>query len=306
MNKTVKTALKYSILYPALLLKRAYENYLRKHNPPKLMKMTYKNNMGIKLNLDNPKNLDEKVNYMSFYTDTTLWSEMADKVTVREYVIKCGFSEILNDLYGVYDSPEEIDFKELPDKFILKTNHASATNFFVRDKKKVNYEEIIEKYNSWLKMDYGVKTATPHYSRIKPQIIAEKYLLEDNNYNVALTDFKIYCFHGKPKYIFVFSDRITNTHEYSKMIYDTDWKPHPELINKGLKLAEVKSKPKSFKKMMEIASVLSKPFPFVRVDLYEIEGKPVFSELTFTPGHNSAANPEFLNHMGDLIKLPKK
>ena len=104
-------------------------------------------------------------------------------------------------------------------------------------------------------------------------------------------------------YIFVFSDRIANTHEYSKMIYDTNWEPHPEFINKGLTIAEIKQKPKSLDKMLIIAEKLSKPFPFVRVDFYEIDDNPVFSELTFTPGHNSAASATFLRTMGDLVDL---
>ena len=99
MNKKLKKALKYSILYPAYLIKRLYIRYLRKNDPIKLMKMTYRNNMGIPLNLDNPQTLDEKINFMSFYTDTSLWSELADKVKVRDYIIKNGFPEILNELY---------------------------------------------------------------------------------------------------------------------------------------------------------------------------------------------------------------
>lgn len=303
MKKRIKDILKITVLYPLVLLNRTYENYLMNHNPVKLMKIRYKKNMGINLDLSNPRNLDEKINYMSFFTDTSMWSDLADKIKVREYVIRCGFPEILNELYGVYDTPEEINFKNLPDRFVLKTNHASATNFFVYDKARVDLVDLRNKFNKWLKIDYGLKTATPHYSRIKPKIIAEKYLLQNNDIKLALTDYKIYCFNGVPRYIFVFSDRIANTHQYSKMIYDCAWNPHPEFINNGLKMADVMCRPESLDKMLNIARILSNPFPFVRVDLYEIEGEPIFSELTFTPGHNSAANPDFLLKMGDLVKL---
>ncbi len=299
----INNALKYTILYPLVLAKKSYEKYLMQHNPIKLMKLRYKSNMGIPLDLDNPQTLDEKINYLSFYSDTSLWSELADKVKVREYVTKNGFPEILNDLYGVYETPDEIDFESLPNQFVIKTNNASATNIFVKDKSKLDIKDTKRKLSKWLKIDYGYKTATPHYSRIKPLILIEKYLVENANYNISLTDYKIYCFHGQPKYIFVFSDRIANTHEYSKMIYDTNWEPHPEFINKKLKIANIKPKPKSLEKMLRIAEKLSKPFPFVRVDLYEIDNKPVFSELTFTPGHNSAASPSFLKVMGDLVDI---
>ena len=259
MNKI----LKYSVFYPALLVKRSYEKYLMKYNPQKLMKLRYKNNMGIPLNLDNPQTLDEKINYMSFHTDTSLWSELADKVKVRDYVKEKGFPEILNELYGVYESPDEINFDALPNQFVLKTNNASATNIFVRDKHDLNIKEAKRKLEKWMKIDYGYKTATPHYSRIKPLILAEKYLLENNDYNKSLTDYKFYCFNGKPMYIFVFSDRLENTHKFKRMIYDRNWLPHPEHINKGLPISEILPKPKSFDKMLEIAEKLSEPFPLL-------------------------------------------
>jgi hypothetical protein len=306
MNQILKRTLKYSILYPAFLTKRLYIRYLRKNNPIKLMKMTYKNNMGIPLNLDNPQTLDEKINYMSFYTDTSLWSELADKVRVREYVIKNGFPEILNELYGVYESPDEINFESLPDRFVLKTNHASATNIFVRNKNDLNIKSAKKKLKKWLKIDYGYITATPHYSKIKPLILAEKYLLENGDYDKSLIDYKFYCFHGKPMYIFVFSERTENTHKYKRMIYDVNWEPHPEYINKGLatpNILHILPRPYSFDKMLMIAERLSKPFPFVRIDFYEINKEPVFGEMTFTPGHNETADSDFIKTMGDLIDL---
>lgn len=303
MDNTFKKVLKNTILYLAILGKQRYKFYLAKHNPIKLMKMKYRDNMGLNLDLKNPRNLDEKVNYMSFYSDTTMWSDLADKYKVREYLKKHGLGEILNELYGVYNTPEEIDISKLPDSFVLKTNHASATNMFVRDKNKLNIDETKKLFSKWLSMDYGIKTATPHYSRIKPCIIAEKYLIENGNPEKSLTDYKIYCFGGKPLYVFVFSDRLANSHEYTKMIYDLDWNPHPEFINKGLVISKVLTKPKSFDVMLKAASILSEPFPFVRVDFYEIDGNAIFSELTFTPGHNSAASREFLIKMGDLIDL---
>lgn len=301
----MRNILKYTIFLPVYITKKIYVRYLRKNNPVKLMKFTYRNNMGIPLNLDDPQTLDEKINYLSFYSDTTLWSELADKVRVRDYVSKNGFPEILNELYGVYESSDEIDFDALPEQFVLKTNNGSATNIFIKDKSKLNIGDAKKKLSKWLKIDYGYKTATPHYSRIKPLILAEKYLVEDNNHNKSLTDYKIYCFHGHPKYIFVFSDRIPNTHEYSKMIYDVDWNSHPEFINNGLKIAKMRSRPASLEKMLKAAEKLSEPFPFVRVDFYEINRRPIFSELTFTPGHNSAASPKFLKQMGSLIEINK-
>lgn len=303
MNKKLKKVLKYSILYPVYLTKRIYIRYLRKNDPIKLMKMTYRNNMGIPLNLENPQTLDEKINYMSFFTDTTLWSELADKVRVRNYVIQKGYPEILNEVYGIYKSPDEINFDALPNQFVLKTNHASNTNIFVKDKNYLDIAAVKKKLAKWLKEDYGFKTATPHYSRIKPLIIAEKYLLENKDYHKSLTDYKFYCFHGQPKYIFVFTDRIPNTHIVKRMIYDLNWTPHPEFINKGLPIADIIPRPSSFEKMLQIAKSLSNPFPFVRVDLYEINQAPVFGEITFTPGHNEAGSPKFLKKMGDLIDI---
>ncbi|HHX70495.1 MAG TPA: hypothetical protein GX708_20880, partial [Gallicola sp.] len=139
-------------------------------------------------------------------------------------------------------------------------------------------------------------------SRIEPLILAEKYLIENGDYNKTLTDYKFYCFHGKPMYIFVFTERELNSHNTKRMIYNTDWEPLPEFINDRLPIAEFIKRPHSLDKMLKIAESLSEPFPFVRVDFYEIDNKPIFSELTFTPGHGTA-KLSLLQKMGELVDI---
>lgn len=296
MNPTIK-----KILWPLVLIRRSYDNYLRKHNPEKLYGALYKRNTGYSLDIDNPKNLYEKIAYLSFRTDTSVWSKLADKVAVRSYVKECGFEDNLVKLYGVWDNADDIDFSCLPQSFVIKTNHASATNILVKDKNNIDETAVKKQLNSWLKIDYGYLICEPHYSRICPKILAEEYLIDEAQ-GSCLIDYKIFCVKGKPKYIQVMMDREPNTHKMRFMTYDTKWNAHPEFNRGILENAQLIPRPKELKTMLAMASKLSAPFPIVRVDFYIISGKPIFGELTFTPGFNSF-NLEFQSILGNMIEI---
>lgn len=164
------------LLFPAIILRRKYDNYLKRTNPEKLFSIYHKRSTGVSLNIDNPKTLDDKIAYMAFRTDTSEWSRLADKVRVREYVEECGFGEYLPHLYGVWEKAADIDFDELPTSFVIKTNNASATNILVQDKSKIDEVQVRNQLDEWLKIDYGYETCQPHYSKIKPLILAEEFL----------------------------------------------------------------------------------------------------------------------------------
>jgi hypothetical protein len=240
---------------------------------------------------------------MSLYSDTSLWVALADKYAVRKYVEeKCG-KELLNELYGVYQSPNDIDYSNLPASFILKTTNGCANNILVEDKSRLNINNANKLLCKWLKFPYGEISGQLHYSKIKPQIIAEKLLKQDASSNAPLIDYKFYCFNGEPIYLYVISERIFNTHEYKRMTYDMNWNAHPEFFIKNTPLKYM-DKPASFEKMIEYAKCLSQPFPFVRVDFYEIEGQPVFGEMTFALGADTGYTKETQKNLGDLIKMP--
>ena len=294
MNQTVK-----KFLWPLVKIRRLHDAYLIKHNPEKMFSIWHKRSTGVYLNIDNPQTLDDKIAYMAFRTDTSEWSRLADKVRVREYVEGCGYGDYLPKLYGTWEHANEIDFDQLPDSFVIKTNNASATNILVRDKSSIEEEAVRKQLDTWLKSDYGYRTCQPHYTRIKPLILAEEFLSNIGD-NSPLKDFKFYCFNGEPKYLIVYTDRVANSHDMKRTIYDMNWNLHQEFLGRRAVPGPEISRPNSFDKMKEIAGKLSAPFPFVRVDFYEIKGQPVFGEMTFTPGMQETST-EFSKLMGNSI-----
>lgn len=295
MNKTVKT-----LLWPLVWLRRKHDAYLVKHNPEKMFSIWHKRSTGVPLNIDNPQTLDEKIAYMAFRTDTSEWTRLADKVRVREFVEECGYGEYLPKLYGTWERAGDIDFDKLPQSFVIKTNNASATNILVRDKSKIDEYAVRKQLDGWLKWEYGYLSCQPHYSRIKPLILAEEFLGGGND--KSLNDYKFYCVNGKPMYVIVYTDRVANSHDMKRTIYDMDWQMHQEYLGRLAVPGPAIFRPQSFDSMKEIAAKLSSLFPFVRVDFYEIDSKPVFGEMTFTPGMQETST-EFANILGSLIKV---
>lgn len=296
MKSTIK-----KILWPLVLIRRWHDAYLCKHNPEKLFSIYHYRSTGKYLNIDNPQTLDDKIAYMAFRTDTSEWSRLADKVRVREYVEKCGYGEYLPKLYGTWEHAEDIDFDKLPQAFVIKTNNASATNILVRDKSKIDEAAVRKQLDEWLKYDYGYRTCQPHYSRIKPLILAEEFL-GVNGGGKLLIDYKLYCVNGVPEYVQVMSDRKPNTHEVKVNLMDMEWNNHPEYCSEIHKSAGDISQPQSFDLMKQIAARLAAPFPFVRVDFYEVNNKPVFGEMTFTPGFDTV-NLDFEKSIGQQIRI---
>lgn len=299
MNPTLK-----KILWPLVLMRRSYDNYLKKTNPERLFSIYHERSTGKYLNIDHPVTLDDKIAYMEFRTDTSEWSRLADKVHVRDYVEECGYADNLTRLYGVWESADAIDFSELPNSFVIKTNNGSATNILIKDKSTMDEAAVRKQLDEWLKYDYGYHTAQPHYSNMKPLILAEEFLVDEETKRAGaiLKDFKFYCVNGEPCYVIVYSDRVPNSHRMKRTIYDMDWNMHQEFLGKLAVAGPEIKKPECFQLMKEMAAALSKPFKFVRVDFYEINGKPVFGEMTFTPGMQETSN-EFAELLGADVKI---
>lgn len=299
MNSALKT-----ILWPLVYIRRSYDNYLKKTNPEKLFSIYYKRSTGKYLNIDHPKTLYEKIAYMEFRTDTTEWSRLADKVQVRDYVESCGYKNNLTKLYGVWESAEAIDFSALPNSFVIKTNNGSATNILIKDKSLMDEVAVRNQLNTWLMCDYGYNTAQPHYSNIKPLILAEEFLVDEESEKAGtiLKDYKFYCINGQPKFVIVYSDRAPNSHQMKRSIYDMNWTLRQEYLGHLAVAGPDIEEPKCFELMKEMAASLSKPFKFVRVDFYQINGTPIFGEMTFTPGMQ-ATSSEFDQELGKDIFL---
>ena len=222
----------------------------------------------------------EKLQYLRLYVypKDDLVSKCAGRIGVREYVKERGFEQNLIKIYGIFDRFEDIDFAELPNQFAMKCSHGSAMNYICYDKNKINYEELKKKFNKWLKTNYGKKTVELHYAKIKPQIIIEELMLEDNK---LPTEYKIHVFNGVAKNLYVVTSRGVDI-RYNN--YYIDWTPFDGSQFNGWKKTDYPlKKPSNFDEMVKIAESLADKFPFVRVDLYNINGKIYFSEMTFTP-----------------------
>lgn len=232
-----------------------------------------------RLNLSKPKRLDDKIQWLKLntYRDNTLVMRCADKYLVREYVKSRGCGQILNELIGVWDSPDEIDWNALPDRFVLKCNHGCGYNFLCTDKGAENWQVVKGKLNTWLAEDYWKKRVELQYKSIPKKVICEKFLGDGN----SLYDYKFYCFNGKACYAMVCVGREFGWPRF--YFYDREWRFCP-ITKDGISDGDPGiAEPQNFREMIRVADVLASPFPFVRVDLYNVDGKIYFGELTFTP-----------------------
>ena len=301
--KSLKKILKQSKIIVGFYDLYRYQvyKYLYNKDPRLAAEKDYYNDFKEKLNWEKPKNIVEKNFWMQFNTDTSLWSECTDKYLVREYVRKKGYGELLNELYGKWDNANEIDFNKLPNQFVLKTNNACGTVLIVKDKSKLNLNKTVRKLNKWLKYRYGIIAGQLHYLKIKPCIIAEKYLEDDSSNLGSLIDYKFFCFYGEIESICVHSNRDLTTHDFKVDVYDTNWNELPvSLWKSGIKF----SRPKSLDKMINACYKLGKDIPFVRIDFYEINGKAIFGEMTFTPG-SGFLTKEYYDYLGSKLDIEK-
>ncbi len=258
----------------------------------------FKRKTGKKLNLAAPKTWNEKINWMKLYDSTGLKTKLADKYEVRQWVAEKIGEQYLVPLIGVWENFDDINFDLLPDQFVLKCNHGSGMNIIVDNKEEFDISAARRKMNKWLNTNFAYTAGLElHYKDIKPLIIAEQYLADDGELN----DFKIMCFHGEPKYIWVDYDRKTN---HTRDMFDTEWNLQPFRIgyhNSDKK----KERPENLNELLQIAKILSQGFSFVRVDLYNLNGKIYFGEMTFTSGNGAkTVEPEDYDRiLGDGINL---
>lgn len=235
---------------------------------------------GTELNLEPPQTFNEKLQWLKIYNHKAEYTTMVDKYAAKKYVAtKIGEGHIIPTL-GVWKNFDEIDFDSLPEQFVLKCTHDSGAIVICRDKKKFNKKEAQKKLTKYLKRKYYYCHREWPYKNVPPRIIAEKYM--QDGAHAALTDYKFYCFNGTPRYLYV-STGMENHKTARVSFVDTNW----EFANFGRTdyrpLEELPPKPDRFEEMLEMARILSRDIPFLRVDLYEIDGRVYFGELTFTP-----------------------
>lgn len=259
----------------------------------------YQQILGKKIGWRKPLDLNEKINYLAFYTDTSDWTKLADKCEVHNYVKAKGLAHLLNPIYEKWDSVEKVDVTNLPNEFVLKTNCGSGDTIIVKDKDNLDISEVKHHFKNVLKHRFGIDGAEPHYLKIKPCIFAEA-LLPGN-----IVDYKIWCFHGNPYCILTVSNRNTEEHTMDLNYFDLQWNRKNECISEHYRNTAIVEKPINLSRMLDYASVLSQGFPQVRVDFYEIGDKVYFGEMTFTSaaGRMDCYTNETLLDMGKQIKL---
>lgn len=291
-------------------LYRKFVNWLNTHYPIFVAKFRFKKMFGKPLDLENPKDLNEKILWLSLFSDISEWSRLADKYAVRQYVSDVAGKGILTKLYGKWDKAENIDWESLPNQFVLKTNNGSGTVKIVHDKSKLDISQTIKLMNEWLGMKVAPSTTEFHYAGIKPCIIAEELIdfSEDINDSSSIIDYKFWCFNGKPKYVFTCSNRNEMDDSIEISLYDTNWNDKSEMLNytkQCLKQRRPLMKPKSLNEMIHVAEKLAQPFPIVRVDLYSIEERIYFGEMTFTSlgGTMNYFSSKALMEMGNLVDI---
>ena len=271
-----------------------------------MLKLQYRIKLKRRLNLKNPKRYTEKLQWYKMYYRNSLMHKCVDKYLVRDYVKKRGLENFLVDLYGKYNSIHEIDFKSLPECFVMKTTHGGGgLNVVIcRDKKELDYDILLEKLSSgdkpFKKRSGGREWA---YYGLKPGIIVEELLVNKNNPEAGINDYKFFCFDGKPEYIVADVDRYIG---HKRNFYDVHW--NNLHISSDCPVADREiDKPQKLQEMLKVASRLSKGFPYVRVDLYEIEGQIYFGEMTFYPwsGYVQFMPDKFDFILGEKFKLPK-
>lgn len=256
------------------------------------------------LDLKNPSDLNEKLQYLklkTYYNNPTI-TQCVDKYLVRDYLVEKGFSDILPQLLGGgYKNAEDIrtHWDEYPSKFVIKCNHGCGYNILVTDKEKANLNEIIQSLNQWIHEDFWKIYCEPQYRFVPKRIIVEEYLADD------IQTYKFYCFNGKPEVAYVSSNGENGEKDLYLDYFDMEWNWLPiTLFGHEHDKREIK-KPCSFEQMKKLAERMSADFPFVRVDLYDVNGRIFFSELTFIPtGGNMKLSPDsVIKEWGNKLKL---
>lgn len=268
------------------------------------IKLYYRLRVGRKLNLDNPTTLNEKLQWLKFNYRFPLQSIVSDKLLVRDYVKEKIGGEYLIPLLGSWNSFNDIDFSMLPKQFVLKCNHDSGGLVICTDKTKLDFKNVRSKIEGSLKSNFFYIGREYQYKNIKPKIICEKFISDNGKIPM---DYKVYCFNGIPDVILVCKDRFSNnTHRASYLFFDQEWNFLP--LDKGdERLQDIKiPKPQNLNKMLEIAKKLSEDFLFARIDLYNMNGKIYFGEITLSPnsGFDSDMKYETDLMFGQKLEIP--
>ncbi len=263
------------------------------------LKMVYKIKTGKKLNLKNPKGFNEKLNWLKLYDIHEEYTQLVDKLAVRDYITQKIGADYLIPLVGNWDKFEDINFDLLPEKFVLKCNHDSGSVKLIQNKNDIDRQGLQKFFKGRLKLSPYVMGREYPYRKVKPCIIVEQYMETANG--TGINDYKFFCFNGKPEIMFVATDRATDV---KFDFFDMEFN-HLDIYNIHENSNKEIEKPACFDEMIELCKKLTRGMKFVRLDFYEIDGKVYFGEFTFFHGGGFYLfHPdEWEQKLGDLILL---
>lgn len=281
----------------------ASKGLLNKLSDKFYLKLMFRARIGKKLNIKNPETFNEKIQWLKLHDRKEYYSDIVDKLKVRDYISETIGESYLTPLINVYDDVEQIDFDSLPNKFVLKCTHDSGGVVVCDDKRSLNVNKAKRKLKRHLKSKYFYHGREWPYKNVVPKVICEEYI--EHDVSEGLIDYKLMCFNGKVKCSFVCLER--NSSDGLKVdFYNLDWNLMPferQYKNSGSKI----TKPLNYELMINLAERLAKEFSFMRVDFYEVKGKLYFGEMTFHPGSGfEKFKPyEYDVKLGNWITLPK-
>lgn len=269
-----------------------------------MLKLQYRIKMDRRLNLRNPERFTEKIQWYKIHYRNPLMGQCVDKFEVRKFVESIGLSHILNKLYAVCSDASEIDFDTLPERFVIKTTDGGGGEnvLICRDKNSLDVPGVISVISKWKNkknINAGREWA---YTCIKEsRYIVEEYLENDSNPEAGISDYKFFCFNGKPYCVVYDIDRYIG---HKRNFYDINWNNLDVTSDCPGFQDEGTEKPAGLDEMIEVAGKLSSGFPFVRVDLYYIKGHVYFGEMTFYPwsGYVQFTPDEFDARLGKMME----
>lgn len=266
------------------------------------LKLKFRKNFGRFPNLDSPVSFNEKITWLKLYLKHSKYTDLVDKYRVKAIVgEKIGLEHIIPTL-GVWKRAEDIDFQLLPNQFVLKTTHGSGDVIICKDKSQLDIIKIQSDLNKALRTDLYLKTREWPYKNVTRQIIAEQFMVDESG--TELKDYKFFCFGGHPKFFKIDFGRFQ---EHHANYYDLDGRLLPFGEADFMPIPERKfTLPSNFTDMVAIASTLSTNLPFVRIDLYNVNGQIFFGEITFFPASGvGKIEPESWDYkIGELLQLP--
>jgi hypothetical protein len=283
-------------------LRRAGGGLLRACIPDRVvLARRYRRVFGRRLNLRDPQTFNEKIYWLMLYYRPPLATMVADKYAVRDYVAERAGPHILKELYGVWDRPAEIDFDALPDAFALKVNWGWRANILCSRKADLDENAARAKLAEWMRRSHYWVNREWAYKNIRPRILCERLLIDPTG--STPTEYSFFCFDGQPRFVRAQRDRFT---VMTTDTYDLQWQIPPFYINRP-NAGRIVSPPSNFDEMVSCARLLSAGWPFVRVDLYDVDGRTIFSELTLYPGGgtNRFIPPEYDRYWGEALPLPR-